>query len=261
MRILPIGLYFMCGCLPQDFPGGGYSTTDTTIWLSEGSSTSSSEGSSSSTSSSTSLDYTFPEIFCGDGIVDGDEECDDGNKISDDGCNNICGRDRIVFVSSKPSTPEHMGSAKLAGDFCKQLAGAAGLPNSKSYNVWLSDSKINARDRVYNGKGRYILVDGTVIANTFDDFLLTDVIDLQHPINLDQHGEFTVDGVWTGTKSDGTLAEDANQCWDWSSGDINGRAHFGVSVNVNAKWTLHPDPEVNPTSCAFGYRTYSFEGK
>lgn len=31
-----------------------------------------------------------PEPFCGDNIVEGDEECDDGNSVSGDGCSFIC---------------------------------------------------------------------------------------------------------------------------------------------------------------------------
>ena len=32
--------------------------------------------------------------YCGDGLVAKDEECDDGNTNDDDGCNNVCARDR-----------------------------------------------------------------------------------------------------------------------------------------------------------------------
>ena len=34
------------------------------------------------------------EPYCGDGLVAKDEECDDGNTNDDDGCNNVCARDR-----------------------------------------------------------------------------------------------------------------------------------------------------------------------
>jgi len=30
------------------------------------------------------------EVVCGDGRVEGDEECDDGNTLNDDGCNYLC---------------------------------------------------------------------------------------------------------------------------------------------------------------------------
>ncbi|MFO7567813.1 MAG: DUF4215 domain-containing protein [Enhygromyxa sp.] len=31
-----------------------------------------------------------PSFACGDGVVEGDEECDDGNEVDDDGCSNAC---------------------------------------------------------------------------------------------------------------------------------------------------------------------------
>lgn len=34
--------------------------------------------------------YEIPEPVCGDGTVDGDEECDDGNRENGDGCSIIC---------------------------------------------------------------------------------------------------------------------------------------------------------------------------
>ncbi|MCP4250575.1 MAG: DUF4215 domain-containing protein, partial [bacterium] len=33
---------------------------------------------------------TEPEPFCGDGILDRDEECDDGNNADGDGCSVDC---------------------------------------------------------------------------------------------------------------------------------------------------------------------------
>jgi cysteine-rich repeat protein len=40
--------------------------------------------------SETGEDDPPPEPACGDGVVDGDEECDDGNEVNDDGCSNVC---------------------------------------------------------------------------------------------------------------------------------------------------------------------------
>ena len=203
---------------------------------------------------------TTSSAACPNGILDTDEECDDGNDVPDDGCNNACGRDRVVFVSSKASSPGQMGSAKLAGDFCKQLADAAGLANASSFDVWLSDSKTDARDRVYHGRGRYRLVDGRVVADNFEALLSTGSTQLHNPIELDEYGELVVDGVWTGTNPDGTLTAGASQCKDWSSGDPMELGYYGISSSTDGKWTLHPDLDANPTSCAFGYRTYCFEG-
>lgn len=225
------------------------SSTDTTGSIAPGSTGDTTEGTTTSASA------------CPNGIHEADEECDDGNDVPDDGCNNLCGRDRVVFVSSKASSPEQMGSAKLAGDFCKQLAGAAGLANAPSFGVWLSDSKMDARDRVHRGRGRYVLVDGRVVADSFEALLAADSLELQNPIELDEHGALVVDGVWTGTNPDGSLSAGASQCKDWSSGELMERGHYGSSSSTSGKWTLHPDPDVNPTSCVSGFRTYCFEGR
>lgn len=42
------------------------------------------------TSSSTDVSTTSSGPMCGDGVPEGDEECDDGNLISDDGCSPTC---------------------------------------------------------------------------------------------------------------------------------------------------------------------------
>ena len=80
-----------------------------------GSSTSSGDSSSGTTSlgSSTSSESTdttsagtwsgttgSPPAVCGDGIVEGEEACDDGNETPGDGCQD-CAKDSIVFVSSE----------------------------------------------------------------------------------------------------------------------------------------------------------------
>lgn len=270
---------------PGDFsaPSGGSESSNGGSGSGSGSGTSNqsggSEGDSSGTTSGASpstTDTTGPvepdstggttgsttsPTVCSNGILEADEECDDGNNDPDDGCNNACGRDRVVFVSSKASSPEHMGSAKLAGDFCKQLAGAAGLANASSFNVWLSDSKIDARDRIYRGRGRYVLLDGRVVADSFEALLSTESTELKNPIELDEHGNLVTYGVWTGTNPDGTLAADASQCKDWSTGAVVELGHYGSSSSTQSKWTFHPDAEANPTTCASGNRTYCFEGK
>ncbi|HRI07663.1 MAG TPA: DUF4215 domain-containing protein, partial [Nannocystaceae bacterium] len=50
---------------------------------------------------------------CGDGFLhDKIEECDDGNLDPDDGCNHLCARDRLVFITEEAFGPPV--SAKLS---------------------------------------------------------------------------------------------------------------------------------------------------
>lgn len=71
-------------CVPHVNPP----ETDT----STGTSSSSSSTSASETTSLTTAETmtTAVEVMCGDGVVAGDEECDDGNKMSDDACLVTC---------------------------------------------------------------------------------------------------------------------------------------------------------------------------
>lgn len=58
---------------------------------SSGSTSESSSDASETTSTSESTSETgTPAPFCGDGVLDGDEECDDGNANDDDGCSSAC---------------------------------------------------------------------------------------------------------------------------------------------------------------------------
>lgn len=52
-------------------------------------------GGISQTVSGTVLIEVPPEIVCGDGHVAGNEECDDGNSTSGDGCSSVCRYERV----------------------------------------------------------------------------------------------------------------------------------------------------------------------
>ncbi|MCY1059860.1 DUF4215 domain-containing cysteine-rich repeat protein [Nannocystis sp. SCPEA4] len=70
---------------------------------------------------------------CGDGVLyEGVEQCDDGNLSEGDGCNAMCGQEgspltpRYVFVTSKKYTAAEVGKLELADLECEALAGAVG---------------------------------------------------------------------------------------------------------------------------------------
>ncbi len=73
---------------------GGTSTSDTTT--SAGESTSTGEGTETATTEMATgtttgeSTTTGAPVGCGDGLVDGDELCDDGNQVDGDGCNADC---------------------------------------------------------------------------------------------------------------------------------------------------------------------------
>ncbi|XP_078604177.1 pappalysin-1-like isoform X2 [Branchiostoma floridae x Branchiostoma japonicum] len=49
------------------------------------------------------LEYSFPDAFCGDGAIQGSEECDDANAIYGDGCDLDCQLEEFFHCEGEPS--------------------------------------------------------------------------------------------------------------------------------------------------------------
>ena len=194
--------------------------------------------------------------YCGDGIVreeDG-EECDDGDLDNADGCNTQCGRDRFVFLTSTDYGGS-FGGVSGANSQCKQLAEAAGLPNHDTYRAWMSDDSFSPAERFFRSKGRYIMTNGVVVADDWDD--LTDGA-IENPIQVDENGDPTGNaGVWTNTTPAGLAHPDFADCSGWSTQEFPIKGRVGENWKTNAEWT---DAENNnPTLCASTASFYCFE--
>lgn len=255
----------------------GPATTDATT---SGESTSSASTSTSSSTSSTagshtgtagesttsdpttdaSSSSTGPAAFCGDGIIQPGpplfEECDDG--LADDECNLLCKRNRVVFVASEPAwTAGDLMGLKGADNYCVSRAGQAGLPQAIKFKAFLSDSQTDVADRMFHAEGRYVLVDGSVVA---DDWTALLTQPLQHPINLTELGEELINGVWTGTEyGTGKLVPGASNCEDWTSNNPSKVAYFGDSASVDSEWVYYSG--TNPYGCVGNYSIYCIEQK
>ncbi len=201
---------------------------------------------------------TGGEPVCGDGVVQGSngEECDDGNLAADDGCNELCKRDRTLFVSSEPGfIGGKLQGLKGADNYCVSRAGQAGFSNFLKFKAFLSDSQTDAVDRLFAGEGRYVLVDGTVVADNWQALLGEP---LQHPIELTELGEVSHGAVWTGTRyGDGRAVPGSEHCEDWTSEDPDKQASFGFSDEVDVNWTQSQFS--NPTSCLLMASIYCIE--
>ncbi len=213
----------------------------------------------SSADTSTTDTSTGPAPFCGDGIVQPGsplfEECDD--SFSDAGnCNLLCKRDRVVFVASMPLFKAGgLQGIKGADNYCVSRAGMAGLPQFLLFKAFLSDSQHDAGTRLFNGEGRYVLVDGTVVADDWVSFITKP---LQHPIELTEKGEVLHVSVWTGTEyGTGKLVPGANNCDDWTSEDLAKTGYFGWSDEVDALWVY--SNILNPTYCIDERSVYCIE--
>ncbi len=207
-----------------DTPTGG-TTVDV---LSTGSGLDAEGGGSGSHGTDASSFTGEPISMCGNGVTEAfgpePEECDDGNDDPDDGCTN-CGRDRRVFITSD----DYQGGIFMgligADQRCRSLAGEAGLPNSGGFMAWLSDSTVSARDRMFRGRGRYVLVNGLVVADSWDSLLTKG---LKNPIDVTEISETKQSPVWTGTMPDGSAAVGADHCADWSGYLDENRAFYGL---------------------------------
>ncbi len=178
---------------------------------------------SSDTGSDTGSSSSGAVPVCGDGVVDLGEECDDSNDDPDDGCK-LCTRDRLVFATSEEYQGFKLGGLFTADQRCRHLAAVAKLPNFASFRAWLSDSSVAAADRIKHSKGRYVLVNGLVVAADWDALISGS---LQNPINVDEYSQTSQGSrVWTGTLANGQPALGSTFCNDWGS---DGGTHFGGS--------------------------------
>jgi hypothetical protein len=149
--------------------------------------------------------------------------------------------DKHVFVTSTTYQGGLLGGLAGADDKCATRAAAAGLAGT--YKAWLSDSHRSAASRLTHATGRYSLIDGTVVADSWTDLVATN---LQHAIDLDELGHtytmkttcFVVGGVapvWTGTLPDGTIYPFDLNCGDWT--DLHHDGQVGNILSGDSHWT------------------------
>jgi hypothetical protein len=128
--------------------------------------------------------------------------------------------EKRVFLSSMTFTGDLEG-IDGADAACQVLADDAGLGGT--WMAWLSTAGSSPDLDFTHNDGPYVLVDGTRIADDWDD--LTDGM-LQNPIELDEYGDpgplsdricSGLDTwVWTGTRESG-VAGGADDCSGWTS--------------------------------------------
>ncbi|AKF82896.1 EGF domain-containing protein [Myxococcus fulvus 124B02] len=56
--------------------------------------------------------------FCGDGLIGGSEDCDDGNQLSGDGCDSVCEVESGYTCSGEPSVCVDIDECALGTDTC-----------------------------------------------------------------------------------------------------------------------------------------------
>lgn len=250
---------------PED-PGEGSSTAtpgDGSESRGEGStaavdaSSSSSEGGVVMTDTgdtASSSDTTGAPALCGDGILEGDEECDDPGDTK---CYK-CVRDRIVFITSEQVQGDFSYESLASLDYwCNHLAAVQGLltNNQPRFKTWVSTSQESAAERIFHSPGRYVLMNGLVFAESWDALMAGQIL---NPLNVDEKSEKGKSGAFTDTRPDGT-AMPGTHCDDWQSDSENTLAYFGSNVATDSSWTLYVGGASNPLPCGLPRTLYCFE--
>jgi len=245
-------------------PGSDVSSGDaSSVPASEGTSAGSSahdassgELTSAADTSDTDTTAADPPARCGNGVQEPGEECDDANDDDlFDACTSLCARPRIIFITSALFQGGDVNTPVGADNRCKQAAGLAGLPEYMNYKALISDSSVDAYDRLFHSRGPYRLVNGIQVARDFDA-LLNDTLD--HPVDtteLSTDASKTV--AWTGTRLGGTAA--FPNCEDWLSSSSLVLGSYGDPIYVDENWLNHTNPVVNPTYCSFEAALYCLE--
>ncbi len=212
---------------------GSDTGTSTEGMGSSGSTTMEAETGSTSSNSGTSTGQPGP--VCGDGVIDGDETCDDGNGIAGDGCQE-CAKDSIVFISSEVYQGFALDGLYGADQRCRSLAAKAGLERFLTFKAWLSTPSMSVADRFVHSRGRYVLVNGLVVAQNWDALPSGTI---ETTITVDEKSQSQDVQAWTGTLATGEPADGSEFCEDWA--DDSGLLKFGgsgLSVNTDATWSF-----------------------
>jgi len=130
----------------------------------------------------------------------------------------------------------NLGGIAGADAICAAQATEAGLDGV--FKAWLSTIGSPVADRVTQSVGPYVLVDGTRVANDWDDLVDGSIL---APINLDASGVERAGEVWTGTLASGASYPD-DDCAGFNSGGTTGVALCGATNSTTATWTYNITP-------------------
>jgi len=158
-----------------------------------------------------------------------------------------------AFVTSMTWTG-NLGGIAGADQKCKDAAIAGNLGGSGNWAAWISTNgaaAVSAIDRLTSA-GPWQMVDGTVIATDKAD--LTDGL-LAAALRRDELNTVVGAGndrTWTGTRPDGTPAQ--NDCAKWTAGNGQNGGAVGEANQANGNWS-----NLGPETCNNDNRLYCFE--
>ncbi len=127
-----------------------------------------------------------------------------------------CVPGKLVFVTSGGFMGD-LGGLDGADAKCDEFAVAAG--HEGTFLAWLSSGSSTPAARFSKSEDPYVRADGELVATSWEDLVDGS---LNRPLNVDEHGEASVNPqtcgttIWNNTLYDGTLAE-VDDCVGWSS--------------------------------------------
>jgi hypothetical protein len=138
---------------------------------------------------------------------------------------------KLVFVSST-AVVANSGSAAAFDSICQTFADTRNLAGA--WKAWVSDASSSPSSRFAHATVPYRLLDGSVIANNWND--LTDG-SLAHAIDVLDDGSHAAAElqVWTGTTAAGGVAN--GTCANWTQASMSLIADFGVTDRTDDGWS------------------------
>lgn len=159
---------------------------------------------------------------------------------------------RVFVTSTKSNANLGADGVRSADAKCQALATATGLGGT--WRAWISSSASDPAGRFTRATVPYRLLDGTVLATSFDD--LTNGDDLTSDIHLDEKGTLvtaaTGGEAWTGTDADGTYS--GSSCDGFTTESSGSLGTVGVVYQKNSTWS-----NVYKKTCDSSLRLYCFE--
>jgi hypothetical protein len=156
-----------------------------------------------------------------------------------------------AFVTSK-LFEGNLGGLAGADQKCQALADAAGLGGE--FRAWLSDADTPITARFPASQGRYVRVDGVVIANNSSELALGKA--LMAPISVDETGTAPLPAIspyaWTGQGTD--VNSNVLYCADWTSSSTDDGGLIGNFTSTERWQKLGATAD-----CAIDMHLYCFE--
>ena len=156
-------------------------------------------------------------------------------------CPTFCNCSRKVFVSSVMYNGD-LDQLSGADAKCQALANAAGLGGN--YMAWIQGAFGSPFSRFTHSVYPYILVNGAVVANNFNDL---ESGNLLRPIDLDEAGQSPdprVSYVWTGEGQQGISGSNST-CGQWTLNAAGATGRVGRWDSSDIHWTNDLDLECN----------------